>query len=498
MTVTLGDIATRLTREGVLHATPVDAPDWADVPITGVTTDSRSAGPGVLFCAVRGTQADGHAFLAAATAAGAAAALVEARDPALALPQVEVRSGRRAAAFAAAEFYGDPWTQLAMVGVTGTNGKTTSTAILRHLLGSREVAASIGTLGAVGPDGTIVAGSEGLTTPGPAEIAEWLRRLRDEAVEAVVMEVSSHALDQSRVAAVRFDAALFTNLTRDHLDYHGSLESYREAKLRLLDLLKPDGVAVLNADDPAWRNVEWSGRTVRYGIDAGVIADVRAENIRPGPTGVEWLLRTPDGTERVRLPLLGMYNVANALGAAATVWALGWGVDRIAAALQHAPQVPGRLERVPSPRSAPTVVIDFAHTPDALERALAALRPLATGKLIVVFGAGGDRDAGKRPEMGRVAAAGADLAIVTSDNPRTEDPARIAEEIERGMGSARREAVLDRRAAIRRAIELGRPGDLVLLAGKGHETYQIWGTEKRPFDERLVVGEIFAGRDVQE
>lgn len=495
MTVTLGDIATRLAREGVLHATPGEPPGWEGIPISGVTADSRDAGPGILFCAVRGSEGDGHAYLGAAAAAGAVAALVEARNPDVALPQVEVRSGRRAASFAASEFHGDPWSYMTMVGVTGTNGKTTTAAVLRHLLGSRQIAASIGTLGAIGPDGGVIPGSEGLTTPGPTEVAGWLGRLRDDRVEAVVMEVSSHALDQSRVDAIRFDAALFTNLTRDHLDYHGTLEAYRESKLRLLDLLAPDGVAVLNEDDPAWRAAAWSGRTVRYGIAAGVAADVRAENIRPGRDGMEWSLRTPDGTERVRIPLFGLYNVTNALGAAATVWALGWGVDRIAAALQHVPQVPGRLERVRTPRGAPAVVIDFAHTPDALGRALAALRPLVPGRLIVVFGAGGDRDPGKRPGMGREAAAGADLSIITSDNPRSEDPAEIAREIESGMGGAPRETVLDRRAAIQRAIEIGRPEDLVLLAGKGHETYQIWGDEKRPFDERRVLEEIFAGRD---
>lgn len=496
MNITLGDVATRLAREGVLHATPVETPGWEGIPLAEVTSDSRAAAPGVLFCAVRGAAGDGHTFLVDAAAAGAAAALVERRDPDAPLVQVEVRSGRRGAAFAAAELYRDPWSELTMVGITGTNGKTTTAALLRHLMTARQRTASIGTLGAVGPDGRVVPGSEGLTTPGPIQAARWLRELRESGVEAVVMEVSSHALHQSRVTAVRFDAALFTNLSRDHLDYHSTLEEYRAAKLHLLDHLESQGIAVLNADDEAWRTVEWSGRTIRYAMDPAVTADVRAQGVEASPSGMVWTLRTPDAEALVRLPLFGLYNVSNALGAAATLWGLGWQTDEIAAALEDVPQVPGRLERVTGLEGGPAVLIDFAHTPDALERALAALRPLTQGRIIVVFGAGGDRDPGKRPEMGRVAAAGADLSIVTSDNPRTEDPTRIAEEIESGMAGARRERVLDRRAAIRRAIEVAGPGDLVLLAGKGHETYQIWGTEKRHFDEREVVAEIFAGRDV--
>jgi UDP-N-acetylmuramoyl-L-alanyl-D-glutamate--2,6-diaminopimelate ligase len=307
------------------------------------------------------------------------------------------------------------------------------------------------------------------------------------------MEVSSHALDQDRVAAARFDAALYTNLSRDHLDYHGTLEAYRQAKLRLVELVKPGGAVVVNADDPAWRDIQsHSARIVSYGIESA--ADVRAEGVRFGGGGMEWTLRTPGAAAEVRLPLYGSYNVANALGAAAVLWSLGWAAARIAEGLASLPQVPGRLERVPTPAGTAAVLIDYAHTPDALARALAALRPLVEGRLIVLFGAGGDRDRGKRPEMGRVAAEGADLSIVTSDNPRTEDPERILDEIEAGMGGAPRRRVLDRREAIRTALDVAEPGDLVLLAGKGHETYQIRGTQKYPFDERVVVREILAER----
>ena len=494
MRTTLGAIADRLAREGVLASGAPDA-TAAGISISDLTTDSRAVAPGTLFCAVRGTAGDGHRFLGDAARAGAAAALVEESAPELEIPQLTVSSGRDAAAWAAAEFFGDPWSDLTLVGITGTNGKTTSAAILRHLLASRAPAASIGTLGAIGADGLVIPGTEGLTTPGPVELARWLRRLHDDGVRAVAMEVSSHALDQGRARAARFDAALFTNLTRDHLDYHGTLEAYRAAKLRLVNLLKPGGAAIFNADDPAWAGAEAGGaRLVRFGIDAP--AEVRAENVVFGSQGMEWMLRTPTGTARVSLPLFGLFNVANALGAAAVLWSLGWEEERIAQGLETLPQVPGRLERVPTPAGAPAVLIDFAHTPDALERALTALRPLVKGELIVVFGAGGDRDRGKRPEMGRVAAALADRSIVTSDNPRTEDPEAILDEIERGMGRAPRQRIVDRREAIRQAIETASSADLVLLAGKGHETYQIRGTVKHHFDEREVVAELFAGKGV--
>jgi UDP-N-acetylmuramoyl-L-alanyl-D-glutamate--2,6-diaminopimelate ligase len=493
VTARLGAIFDRLVRERLVRgaALPEDA---LDLPLTELTTDSRAVAPGSLFCAVRGTTGDGHAFLPVAHERGAAAALVEEVDPRVAIPQVVVTSGRLAAAYAAAEFFDDPWEELTVVGVTGTNGKTTSVALLRHLLSATGgAAASIGTLGIVGADGRVVPGTEGLTTPGPVDTARWLRGLRDDGVRAVAMEVSSHALDQGRVAAVRFDAPLITNLSRDHLDYHGTLEEYRAAKLRLVRLVEEGGAVVLNADDPAWAGVPVEeARRVTYGVEAR--ADVRAEELELVSAGTRWTLRTPDGAARVHLPLYGTYNVSNALGAAAVLWSLGRGVEEIAAGLAGLAQVPGRLERVPTPEGVATVLLDYAHTPDALARALAALRPLTSGRLWVVFGAGGDRDRGKRPEMGRVAAERADFVVVTSDNPRTEDPAAIADEIEAGMGNAPRRRVLDRRDAIRLALDEAAPDDVVLLAGKGHETYQIWGTEKRPFDERRVVREILAGR----
>lgn len=491
--MTLGDISRRLADEGLLRSAPdFDEPSGS---IEGVTSDSREVRPGVLFCAVRGTTADGHEFLESVQAKGAAAAMVEDPRPDLALPQFVVRDGRRAAAEAAAVFYGDPWDDMTVVGVTGTNGKTTTVSILRHLLSGRGPTASVGTLGLIGPDGKTVPGSEGLTTPGPVQFAAEMRSLADQGVELVAMEVSSHALHQDRVGAATFSAGIFTNLSRDHLDYHKTLDEYRRAKLRLVELIRPGGVIALNADDPAWEGVEREGvHRVRYGTEG--TGDVVAEDIRFGPEGVQWKLFTPSCTADVVLPLFGSYNVSNALGAAAALWGLGWTADEIAERLATLDQVPGRLEHV-SISGGPTVLIDYAHTPDALAGALAAVRPLVKGRLIVVFGAGGDRDRGKRPEMGSVAVEGADVAIVTTDNPRHEDPAGIADEIEAGMGGGDHVRILDRREAIAHAIEIGGADDVVLIAGKGHETYQIWGDEKRPFDERAIVKEIARemGRD---
>jgi UDP-N-acetylmuramoyl-L-alanyl-D-glutamate--2,6-diaminopimelate ligase len=479
----LATIADRLHREGLLLE-PL-APAERERTVAGITLDSRRVEPGWVFCAVRGHDADGHLYLPDAEARGASALVVETPRPESPLPQLRVRDGRLAAAAAAGAFFGDPWEELLLVGITGTNGKTTSVAILRHVLGAQGPAASIGTLGVVDADGDILPGTQGLTTPDPVEAARWLRVLSDGGARSVAMEVSSHALEQGRLAALRFDGAVFTNLSRDHLDYHGTLEAYRAAKLRLLDLVAPGGVVVVNADDPAWAGVEKPGaRRVSFGMLAE--ADVRAENVRAEGGSTRWTLVVPGDRAEVDLPLLGGYNIANALGAAAVLWALGWGAAAVAERLESLPQVPGRLERVPGSEAAPLVVIDYAHTPDALGRALEALRERTRGRLIAVFGAGGDRDRGKRSEMGRVAAELADFTVLTSDNPRGEEAGDIVAEIESGMGDAPRRVLLDRAEAIRHAVAEARPDDVVLLAGKGHENYQIWGDEVRPFDERAI------------
>jgi len=303
------------------------------------------------------------------------------------------------------------------------------------------------------------------------------------------MEASSHALHQRRVEGLAFDAAVFTNLTRDHLDYHGTMEAYFDAKAMLIGHLAPGGVAVINADDPAWEALPRTKRTVRFGTARA--ADVHATDVRCTPDGSRFALVFDGAPHEVALPMLGDFNVANALAAAACAWGLGAAPQTIVARLGTMPQVPGRLEIV---NGRPTVLRDYAHTPDALERSIDAVRPFATGRLIVVFGCGGDRDRGKRPEMGRIAVDRADVAIATSDNPRTEDPERILDDIEAGMHGAPHERIEDRRAAIARAIAIAAPQDVVLLAGKGHEIYQIRGTTRLPFDERAIVREIIQER----
>ncbi|MEX0907445.1 MAG: UDP-N-acetylmuramoyl-L-alanyl-D-glutamate--2,6-diaminopimelate ligase [Gemmatimonadota bacterium] len=483
-TLQLSELTARLHAAGLLSGA-LTTP--ADVSITGVADDSRRVQAGDLFCAWSGTESDAHAFVPAAERAGAAAALVERRVADVEVPQLTVRNGRRAAALAASLVFGEPEQSLRLAGVTGTNGKTTTVWVLRHMLSQHEPAASLGTLGTILEDGTTLPGSEALTTPGPVDMARTLRLLVDRGVRVLAMEVSSHALEQGRVHALHFDAAVFTNLSRDHLDYHGTLDAYLAAKRTLVTLLREDGCAIVNADDPAWTGLaEQAPRSLSFGMHEG--ADVTACGLELTADGARFELHTPNGSAPAHFPLLGDFNVQNALGAAAACIALGFSVADAAAALADVPQVPGRLERIASSPCA--VLRDYAHTPDALERALMALRPFATARLIVVFGAGGDRDRGKRPLMGAAAVRAADVVIVTSDNPRTEDADAIIDEIETGMAGATCTRITDRREAIAYALHLAAAEDIVLLAGKGHETYQIIGREKQPFDERVIVREL--------
>jgi len=480
--VRVSDIEAALSSHGLLAGINGELPENC----RGVSDDSRKVERGELFIAVRGWNSDGHDYLDAAAERGACAAIVE--DPTrTSLPTLVVREGRRAAAIAAAVAYRNPSEDLKLLGVTGTNGKTTTTSIMRHLFddggGS---SASIGTLGVlVGSEGEVLPGGGGLTTPGPVELQRILRDLVDRGVRTVAMEVSSHSLDQRRVDGLEFDAAVFTNLTRDHLDYHETMEAYLSAKARLLDYLKRDGAAVINADAPEWSALNPSSRVVTFA--ARTDADIRARNVRYTSEGSEWTLVTPRSSADVTLPLIGDINIENALAAAAAAFSLGQAADAIATRLSSVPQVAGRLEVI---STRPTVVRDYAHTPDALERSLRTARGFTRGKLIVVFGCGGDRDKGKRPLMGEIAEKEADYAIVTSDNPRTEDPDAIIDEIEAGMHESKHERVTDRLAAIQRAIELAEEGDIVLLAGKGHETYQIRGTTSYPFDEKEIVRDL--------
>jgi UDP-N-acetylmuramoyl-L-alanyl-D-glutamate--2,6-diaminopimelate ligase len=467
-------------RRGALPATAAD-----------LTDDSRRVQPGTLFIAVRGSERDGHDYLEMAKSAGAVAAIVEdpRRLPAD-MPALVVRDGRRAAPLAAGVAYHWPARSLRLIGVTGTNGKTTTVNMLRHVLDTKEAhSASIGTLGVlVGSTGESMEGGGGLTTPGPVELQRVLRALVDRGVARVAMEVSSHSLHQRRVEGVQFDVVVYTNFTRDHLDYHGTMDEYFNAKARLLEYLLPHGTVVYNLDEKAWSRLRTDRRRVAFS-ERVPTAEVHAENVHFGPRGSEWMLAL--GTERlmVRLPLMGDFNIMNALGAAAAAYALGTHTPQIAERLSTLPQVPGRLELV---NESPAVLRDYAHTPDALERALEAVRPFTRGRLIVVFGCGGDRDRGKRPVMGEIAERLADHAIVTSDNPRTEDPETILDDIEAGMHRQNHERITDRREAIQRALSAAGPEDVVLLAGKGHETYQVRGTTKYPFDEKEIVQSLMA------
>jgi len=474
-----------LAREGLLVGTHGPLPATIDA----ITDDSRNVGKGSCFVAVRGSALDGHVFLPQVAARGATCVVCE-NATASELPALLVRDTRAAAAVVAAAFYGEPATALTLVGVTGTNGKTTTVGLLRHLLNGPDTpAASIGTLGVLLGDGRPLDGGAGLTTPGPIELQRVLRALVDAGVKRVAMEVSSHALHQQRVAGVTFAAGVFTNLTRDHLDYHGTMDAYRDAKALLIKALAPSGAAVVNADDPAWRDLPRAPRVVRFGL-SDATADVRAADVRFAPRGSAWLLTTADGARPVALPLIGDFNVANALGAAAAAIAIGIPLETVAQRLATSPQVPGRLELL---SDRPTVLRDYAHTPDALERALKAVRDFTPGRLIVLFGCGGDRDKGKRPLMAIAARDHADHLVVTSDNPRTEDPERILDDIVAPLAAGTYDRIEDRRAAIAHALRIAdAERDVVLLAGKGHETYQIRGATKLPFDEAIIVRELLS------
>jgi UDP-N-acetylmuramoyl-L-alanyl-D-glutamate--2,6-diaminopimelate ligase len=482
--ITRERIEARLSQRGL-------ALSWVGDPPTafaGLAVDSRAAAPGDLFCAIRGSETDGHHYLDRAAAAGAVAALVERAVGSSSLPQLVVPDTRAAAAHVASLQFSDPGVGVSIAGVTGTNGKTTTTLILRHLMVSVGPAAAVGTLGVVDPAGERRPGR--LTTPGPLDLMATVDELRLAGAAFLALEVSSHALAQRRVEALDFDCAVFTNMTRDHLDYHSEMDVYRDTKLGLAGLVSSDGACVVNLDDEIWRDADYRGRRV-VGYGRMSTADVRAEDVRLDPAGSRWTLICAGRRHLVRLPLIGSFNVSNALAAAAAALELGADPDALPERLAATPQVPGRMEALA--RQPMLVLRDYAHTPDALSRALEALRPFASGRLIVVFGCGGDRDRGKRPLMGRIAATGADMAIVTSDNPRSEDPGRIARDIVDGLPSDAYRLVLDRREAIAHALDAAGPHDVVLLAGKGHETYQEVGGRRIPFDESRIVAGLLAG-----
>ncbi|TMA40690.1 MAG: UDP-N-acetylmuramoyl-L-alanyl-D-glutamate--2,6-diaminopimelate ligase [Deltaproteobacteria bacterium] len=481
-----------------------------DVEVTGIATDSRAVRPGEAFFALPGLRTDGRRHVAEAVARGARAIVAEGEVAAKgSVPVVSVTGVRRVLARAAARLGGEPSAGLTLVGVTGTNGKTSTTFILEAIWLAAGLRA--GVIGTVGYRFGGLDRPAPLTTPEAPVLQGLLAEMRRAGTTHVAMEVSSHALAQERVVGCRFDAAVFTNLTRDHLDFHGDVERYYRAKAGLfLEHLaaggKPDPVAVVNVDDPAGARLADEVRTRCLRVGRTEHADVRSFEIETTLAGTRGVLSLGGRRLPFRTRLVGAPQVENILGAAAAAWALGVPSEAIAAGLAAVAPPPGRLERFDGPGF--TVMVDYAHTPDALARVLAVLRPLTRGRLVVVFGCGGDRDPGKRPMMGEAAARLSDVVVLTSDNPRTEDPLRILEAIEAGirragMPTLGRPAASgrgylvepDRRAAIALATGLARSGDLVLVAGKGHEDYQIVGHEKRHLDDREEVRRALGNED---
>ena len=453
--------------------------------VQGVAFDARRVEDGALFFCVPGSSADGHSFAAEAVRSGAAALVVE-RWLDLEVPQVLVPSVREAMGPMSAAALGRPASGLTLVGITGTNGKTTVVHLLDRIF--REAGLTTGTIGTVGGH---IAGEEvtlARTTPEAPDLHGLFARMRDAGVSIVAMEVSSHALEQRRVGGVVFDVGVFTNLSQDHLDHHGSMEAYFAAKA---SLFQRDRIrhAVVNVDDPWGRRLmeemaDDAPPTTTFGLEGA--ADVRATDVRVGPEGIAFRL---DG-RTVGSPLRGAFNASNVLAAIVAATTVGIDVDVAVRGVAHVDRVAGRMEPIDVGQDF-LVVVDYAHTPDSIRTVLAAARPLATGRVIVVFGCGGDRDRAKRFPMGAAATEGADLTVITTDNPRSEDPQTIIAEVERGAAAAGGRYVVepDRRAAVRLALEQAHPGDVVVVAGKGHETEQEWDGRSIPFDDRVVVRE---------
>jgi len=469
----------------------------ADEPITGVTTDSRRVEPGSLFVAVEGYAADGHDFIAEAIQRGARAIVFEKESYAHLIADevsaVRVADSRRAAAQIAAQYWDYPSDDLVLVGITGTNGKTTTAFLADSIF--RAAGASTGLLST---PGRFICGRQleaKLTTPSSTELQELLAQMREAGATHVTMEVSSHGLAQQRTWMCKFDGAIFTNLTQDHLDFHTDLDDYFGAKLRLftdyVELAEPNKamVAAINIDDAFGQRIiqQTPAQTVTYGLDE--TAQVSASRTRVGTGGMDFMLALPDyKPTSVKPNLIGSFNLYNALAAAACCWGLGVEPEAIVAGLEQLEGVPGRFERIDEGQDF-TVIVDYAHTPNALENVLQAARKLAPARLLCVFGCGGDRDAGKRPQMGQIATSLSDLAVITSDNPRSEDPEAIIGQIRTGAMGDSYTVQPDRRQAVFMAVQRCRPGDILVIAGKGHETYQIIGDQRVPFDDREVARE---------
>jgi UDP-N-acetylmuramoyl-L-alanyl-D-glutamate--2,6-diaminopimelate ligase len=477
----------------------------AALPVSGVAYDSRLATTGSVFVALRGLQADGTAFARDAVARGALAVVSEAKAPeGFPVPWLEVSDGRLALAALAAAFFNDPSSKLMLVGITGTNGKTTTAYLLQSIFEAAGV--RCGRIGTVGHRIGTREVEAARTTPEAPELQRMLRDMVAHGSGACVMEVSSHALVLRRADYLHFAAGIFTNLTRDHLDFHRDMEDYFAAKRRLFALLPDSAPGIANLDDPRGAEVAAAAaRRITYAIDA-------AADVRPGPLslsleGLAFEVHTPRGSVQIRSPLVGRPNAYNVLAAVAAAAALDVPIAAIEKGIASLVHVPGRFEVVSSAYDDVRVVVDYAHTDDALKNLLETARPLASGRIITVFGCGGDRDRTKRPLMGAVAARLSDLVIITSDNPRSEDPGQIVEEIKRGIvmpperlkgqtgaRSTPHLAIVDRRAAIERAVHDAGPGDLVLVAGKGHEKYQVIGDRVLPFDDVEVARSALARR----
>jgi UDP-N-acetylmuramoyl-L-alanyl-D-glutamate--2,6-diaminopimelate ligase len=465
--------------------------DGPDVVVTSLTFDNRLVEPGTLFFCVPGFTRDGHDFAPDAVARGAVALVVQ-RPLGLGVPEVQVQDVRAAMALAAARFYGDPTSELRVAGITGTNGKTTTAFLTRALLEGAGL--QCGLLGTVK---SVIGGVEHpvvRTTPEAFDLQRTFREMLDAGDVACTMEISSHALELKRASGIHVAAAVFTNLTQDHLDFHPTMEDYFQAK-RLLFASELTQTRIVNADSDYGRRLIEEFDCVTFAIERE--ADYRAVDVRADATGCDFTVESPDGSFGARVPLPGRFNVLNALGAWAAARTLGAPADGLAASLRAAATAPGRFQPVDAGQPF-GVVVDYAHKPDALEQVLLAAREMASGRLIVVVGAGGDRDRGKRPLMGEIAARLADFAFITSDNPRSEVPSAIIDDIVAGIPSDPHAVVErdeDRRASIFRAIGMAEPGDVVVIAGKGHEQGQEFENgRKEPFDDTTVAREAIARR----
>lgn len=456
-----------------------------DTQVTGLTYDSRRVSPGDIFFCIRGTQKDGNAYIEAARQAGAAAVMSASAHPDLDMPQVIVENDRLEMARASCAFYGYPAQKMQICAITGTNGKTTTTHMIKHI--AEAAGLKVGLIGTI----CNMIGEETLsaerTTPESPDLQALLSRMAEEECDLVVMEASSHALALDRVGGMQFDVGIFSNLTQDHLDFHGTFENYARAKERLFAASR---LSIVNTDDPYGGRMAAAacGDVLTYGMKSGA---ARAADVQLHADGVRYLLEAPEGPLRIRVGIPGQFSVYNSMAAALAAGGLGIPGKIIARALANMPSVPGRFELLGTGRGGFSLILDYAHTPDSLENVLRTVRQFAQGRITAVFGCGGDRDADKRPKMGAAAARLADRLILTSDNPRREDPYAILAQIEAGLPDGTQYQIIEnRREAIRTAMMQAQAGEIILLAGKGHEDYQEINGVKHPFDEKVVVREL--------